>query len=213
MHCYEGRNESNIFNKQVSLFKNVRTKEEFVSICKNFGSILHQKDDFDNSGSVEISTRLNLDKLAYQNVELFPHTDRSSTDNPPDFVAMWFEKTAKKGGETTLFFPDDHLLKDIDNLNFCAKFSSENDSNNKYLPFYDHSRDFFRFRNDDHISVKKEDEEKFNEVTNIIRENTVKVKTQCGDCLILSNKSVFHGRSSFIGDRVIHRVLIRNYDE
>ncbi len=93
-----------------------------------------------------------------------------------------------------------------------ACFRSENDSSIRHYQLHDRKKAIFRYRNDDFIYVKRSDISKFDAVTKNIETNVVKVSMLKGPCIIIDNKRIFHGRTAFLGDRVVYRILVRVYD-
>ncbi|MCF6766487.1 TauD/TfdA family dioxygenase [Thiotrichales bacterium 19S3-7] len=190
------------------IIKSINTKDDFLRALEPYGTLIYQKDDVNNLGAVEISTRLGINKYAYKKLGLFPHTDRSSELVPPRYVAIWYEKMADYGGEPIIFLANKVFSND--NLeNFKAYFTSENDQLANLYSFYDQDSNFFRFRNDDHIYLSASTIAKFERVVQLIKDNQVTLNLESKDCLIIDNWNIFHGRTAFTGERIIHRALIQ----
>lgn len=188
--------------------KSIESIDELIKLAKGYGEIIKQVDDTLNRGSVEISTRMGINKYAYKQQSLFPHTDRSSEIIPPKYVILWYESIADYGGEPIIFMAGEHLSDYKNENNFRAHYTSENDGLDQLLPFYDKTKEFFRFRNDAHLYISASDILKFQEIIIRIENNKVILKLENKDCLIIDNRVVFHGRESFLGERLIHRVHV-----
>lgn len=190
------------------LYSNINSKEEYVEIAKQYGDIVLQKDDVSNEGVVEISTKLNIKKYAYSKQHLFPHTDRSSEIIPPKYVVLWYKDISRVGGEALLLEAEPYLNV-LKKYNVSAFINSENDDLVHLLPLYDSERDLYRFRNDQHIYIRPSDNLIFNALIDSIKNNSVEFKVKAGDCLVINNHKMLHGRKSFLGDRSIYRILVK----
>lgn len=196
-----------MFDKQGFLVsKEIKSKSDFVKFAQEFGTVCFQKDDVNRDGVVTLHYDITKHKYGFTNDALFPHTDRSNMLNPPDLVLLWYERKAEVGGESLIFDASLHLLPVIDDVNFIAKFASENDPGVVEKPMYDNG--IFRFRNDAYINLLDSEKAKFEKVKEIISNKTEVMELEQGDCLVADNKRIFHGRRPFTGDRIMHRMLV-----
>lgn len=187
----------------------VNSKRDLLDLAKSLGDIYSQSDDTDHDGIVTLNYNSSIQKYAYSNQALFPHTDRSNMPSPPDKVLLWCEKEAEYGGESLLFDAIEHLLPLIDEINFRAIFASENDGSYVHQTFYNPKNNVFRFRNDGHIWVNPHEFKKFQRVVELIKAHTTTLQLKKGECIIINNQTMFHGRKSYTGtQRIMHRVLV-----
>lgn len=161
-------------------------------------------------------------RYIYNNKSQPLHSDFGYSNNEPDIILLYCEKQAETGGESIIVTCDsiiNHLnnthgniykiLYEEDSITyirennavtksfFCKRKSIDNISfslfSNKILA-----------KSNDHASL-------FNEIINYTHktENQTWLKINHGDCLILNNRRVLHGRNAFYGDRLMKRYCYR----
>lgn len=189
--------------------QSVKSKQDLLEFARSFGDIYDQSDDTDHDGIVTLDYNPSIHKYAFGNQALFPHTDRSNMNEPPNKVILWCEREAEHGGESLMFDANEHLLPVIDDINFRAIFASENDDGYIHQTLYNPKTNIFRFRNDAHIWVNPLEHTKFQRVVELINANTTTLRLNEGECIVINNRTMFHGRKAYAGtQRVMHRVLV-----
>ena len=189
------------------VINNLSSIEEVLAFAHSVGRVLQQK-DCNGKLYATLSPAIAINKQAYGTNSLFVHTDRSTLDHPPEYVLIWYETMPDYGGLPTIFDAKELLTPRINEFNFEAIYGSENDSFLNKYKLYDAKKDIFRFRRDNYIYVNQNNMQKYNKLIDFINQNIIKIKIKSGQCLLIKNNHIFHGRTSFSGDRVIHRVHI-----
>lgn len=187
----------------------IHSKSDFLQLAKNLGEIYIQADDVHHEGIVTLRQDHAIPKYGFTNQMLFPHTDRSNMQTPPDVVLLWLEKRSISGGESLVFDAEQHLLPIIEQINFEAVWQSENDANAIREKLYDSERNIFRFRNDAYISLYGDsNKEMFKQVNECIQTNMAVMELPEKACLVMNNHMMLHGRLEFSGERLMHRILV-----
>lgn len=194
--------------KKVDVIDSIRSIDELLSYADSLGEIYQQKDDVNKAGYITLQPNMGIEKYGYSSHHLFPHTDRSNMENPPDIAILWCEKAAKHGGDSTVLDAEEYLLPLLKKANFSAIFASENSPERIEKPLYDAKNNTFRFRNDDFIFFPPSKLHTFSKLIDIIKKNQVALPIKDGQALVIDNRRMLHGRQSFIGDRIMHRVLV-----
>lgn len=194
--------------KKIEIIDSIRSIDELLSYAESLGNIYQQKDDKNNNGYVTLKPDKTINKYGFSNHHLFPHTDRSNMENPPDYAILWCEKAADHGGESTILDAEEYLLPVLEKANFSAIFASENSPELIQKSLYDKETGTFRFRNDDFIYFPPSKLHTFNKLLEIIKKNQITLPLKDGHALIVDNQRMLHGRQAFLGNRTMHRVLV-----
>jgi hypothetical protein len=194
--------------KKVEVIDSIRSIDELLSHAESLGKIYRQKVDNNNNGYVTLKPNKTIEKYGFSNHHLFPHTDRSNMESPPDYAILWCEKAADHGGESTILDAEEYLLPILEKANFTAIFGSENSPEMIKKPLYDKKENAFRFRNDDYIYFPPSKLYTFTRLLEIIKKNQITLPLKDGQALIVDNRTMLHGRQAFLGNRTMHRVLV-----
>ena len=95
-----------IESEGIVFFENFLTENEFSSVSKLYGTIYTHRDSKEHgitivSNSIEEKeTKEGFKGLTSS--ELFPHTDRSTIQNPPNLLLLYCHNQSGLGGETTI---------------------------------------------------------------------------------------------------------------
>lgn len=189
------------------VINNIASISDFLKLGKTIGKIIQQTDDH-GSGITTLSPKILINKQAYNKSSLYVHTDRSTLEYPPDYVLFWYEKMPEHGGSPVIFDAQEMPKDRVHEFNFEAVFMSENDNFINKYKFYDEENNIFRFRRDKYIYVNNNDLHRHGKLIDYIDHNSIIVKIIEGQCLLVNNKHVLHGRTAFSGDRVLHRIHI-----
>jgi alpha-ketoglutarate-dependent taurine dioxygenase len=193
---------------KINIVRGISSNDVLLELAKSMGDIYKQADDHSGSGIVSLTSNRDIKKYGFTNQSLFPHTDRSNMLIPPEIVILRCEKKADIGGETLLFDAEEKLLPVLNQVNFSAIFTSENDEVEYKGSLYDAEKEVFHFRADAFIHINQETISMYSKAVEIIKDNTISFDLPEDSAIIIDNRKIFHGRKSFVGDRVIHRVLV-----
>lgn len=156
--------------------------------------------------------------LGFSAKGLFPHTDRSSLQNPPNLLLTVCDQQAESGGESLLvnacrvytamlndFIPSLQKLHD----NNAAYFGNNDD----YIaaPIFSRRQDgsiAVRFRLDDNVHFNGNMITEFGDFIALVRAHMHCINFDRGQGYLINNKQWLHGRRSFSGSREMWRVLI-----
>lgn len=205
-------------DKGYAVVSNIDTLEAYLQFASELGSFVTQGDAEECSPYVLISEGNQINKLGFSSNELFPHTDRSILQSPPDLVLLWCKQSAKEGGEST-FVDMKSVLDNLKLTDYClyrellqisAVFSDENFSDfyHSNVFYKDGTSTYLRFRNDNYIFLAPRYHHVFERLVEIIRRNMATYLVNSGEAIIINNKRVLHGRKKFTGHRELYRLHI-----
>lgn len=206
-----------------AIVNGIASADEFVALASLLGNLVVQKDAEECKPYVLVSEKNNINKLGFSQLGLFPHTDRSVLQNPPDLVLLWCQQPSENGGES-LFVDMRQALENLKNKSFfiyqemlkvSAVFSDENHSDfNLFNLFYKNgSSTYIRFRNDDFIFFPPKFRMLYEELLTLIKDNITVFKLMKGEVVILNNKRVLHGRNEFDGHRALFRLHVNTIEK
>jgi len=218
-----GEVRKEIESKGVSFFKQNFNQGDFLQFGNSFGDIYKHRDSKNNSitivSNVDEVSNSNEGYKGFTNSSLFPHTDRSTINKPPNILILYCKQQSKKGGETVLID-----MKKV--LDFCLnKYPSNCFMLNKNSVIFDDGKDKYkgsliefledgsyglRFRNDRFGYFNSDIIDYLPEFYKLIEYNkiTIKIPPNCG--YIINNRRFLHGRSEFNGSREMWRLLIHD---
>lgn len=196
-------------------------EEQGITIANYFGNIMQTLDAL-NNGITKITESASgqnaNNSRAFTRLDLYPHTDRSPLEHPPELLLNWVLEPSLKGGETilvdgelvyqqmfatnpeetTLLFEDIATFTDGINTYVGGIFSKN--ANNKIE---------IRFRNDNCVIFNKRAKNAIKHLISIIDQNRIQIPLQKGKGYLIDNRRWLHGRSSYEGHRVICRAHIQ----
>eukprot|EP00039_Didymoeca_costata_P019879 m.339271 g.339271 ORF g.339271 m.339271 type:complete len:486 (+) comp18731_c0_seq1:111-1568(+) len=165
-------------------------------------------------------TKTKVGADAYNTDSLPLHTDRSTTEEPPELILTSVDSCPKKGGEVHLVDGQQVIAamnpEDVDTLRQpLFKFGDL-----PPLPLLTHTksenRQHFRLRQDCKLKIVGNEEQQakakkaFDAFVSTSNAMKTSIHLKRGEGYVLNNGWYLHGRGSFEGNRILHRVLIRS---
>lgn len=147
---------------------------------------------------------------------LFPHTDRSGLALPPKYLLNLFVENAGIGGKATLCSVaevidhlSDHRPSAIDALKQPSTVFTRKDKllRAPMLEMHSFGRFLFRFRCDNGIHINPVAMDEYKYVCDVIADKVQKCLFDPGSGYLINNHNTLHGRTSFIGEREVWRIL------
>ena len=173
---------------------------------------------------VEINNHLSLPVYANTAYEFSGHTDCADFDNPPDTVVMLCERPSEIGGDSFLVnletVLEEFSFKDVQMLNEPVYIFGKN-----YYPILSLKNTFLAIRYNrvyfdfcirlNQLEIEPEKLELINRLDNAINACKYVFSLKSGDCLLLNNQRILHGRESFPenSDRLIKRVRLNLFQD
>ncbi|WP_419868547.1 TauD/TfdA family dioxygenase [Chryseobacterium sp. CT-SW4] len=190
--------------------------DQFCNISKEFGEIEQQ--DFQNE-KVTIITTKDCCGDFNDNNELFPHTDRSTLENPPNILIYYYRSPSDVGGETWLIDTKKILLEILLKYGEDCKILQQ-----AYAVFSDQSETYIgnifeklkdgsycvRFRNDKFEYLNRDLIEFLPLFYDRIEKYKETVKLEKGYGYMIHNGRFLHGRAGFTGKREAWRLLLHD---
>ena len=188
-------------------------QESLDAICSYFGSaVRHNMSDDLGIHPIEFID----DQASYANTtngDLSLHTDGSFEDHPPNVMFIYCEKPAEQGGMNRLAIADDifnHLNSNypevLPGLMKENAYTAERDDRKSTHPIFKEKSGWLQmiFRAGRGISISFDDEAKpgVAEIERFLagNDNSVMIKLQSKQLLIMDNTRVLHGRTAFKRD-------------
>lgn len=205
------------FNKEFS-------EEEFINFGQNFGSVYTHRDSTSNGITLVKSVIENATaKSGYFGMttsHLFPHTDRSTVETPPNILMFYCKTQETKGGESILIDGKVlfEILKEKESNNICPILEQNSavfaDKDNFYkgsiFEKIDDGSIYLRFRNDNFSFFNARIYSYLNELYKEMAYNQITFKLKKNQGYIINNGRFFHGRKGFSGDREMWRLLLND---
>lgn len=204
----------------VVFFTNINSIADGIKLGNQFGHIKANIDAKDN-GITKISEttegKNKKNSLAFTQLGLYPHTDRSPLENPPKYLLNWTSTASVKGGNS--LFVDGHklyqLLKEYHPSTLqqlkekVATFSDSINTRTDSI-FSKDSQDniTIRFRNDNCVVFDDSVSKAIEILKKIIDQETVSIPLTKGEAYLIDNTRWLHGREPYEGHRVIYRLHI-----
>lgn len=207
-------------NNGIIFFEKIINEEEFCNFCENFGNIYYHRDSNQNGITIVKNCSENKDGfIGLTSNSLFPHTDRSTVQEPPNLLALYCKEQSGEGGETTLIDMKKVLYQIIEKFGLNNPLLEKNnaifaDQDNIHVGnIIEIQKDgsfFVRFRNDKFGYFNSELNKIMPEFYSIIAENTIQIKLNTGQGYVINNGRYLHGRNSFVGSREMWRILLND---
>ena len=211
---------STVKRRGLAFFEGVDSLDDLIWLSYKFGvPILHR--DADYRGVITLSPHESDQEetfKGYTRKEQYLHTDGTMVESPADLVLLSCQKLAPKGGHSTFVDGLDlykriardkpELLKHL--MADDAALFGEPRGEHTTKPVFSARAGYISisFRHDRLVEYSKEVTENFDYLKSAIDSLTTSVKLRPGQGYILNNHRYIHGRSSFEGDRIIHRVQL-----
>jgi alpha-ketoglutarate-dependent taurine dioxygenase len=200
--------------------KKVEALTEAKCLAASLGSLYvhpHSKDNGVTVISNEYAKTSGDNSLGFSEENLYPHTDRSGVDVPPRWVILWFEKPAQLGGDS-IFANGEKIFNSLcrTDKDAAQKLLKPNSIIFKSEAGLLESSIFsicgdglkIRFRNDSLIFANPEINDCLSSLRACIDLNSVYYRADSGDLIVVDNHRWLHGRTMFVGERTVHRILI-----
>ncbi|HLB56162.1 MAG TPA: TauD/TfdA family dioxygenase [Coxiellaceae bacterium] len=169
--------------------------ETYMSLCESLGEIVGNADANNGKNFVEVSNSASYQKLGFSNKGLFPHTDRSVLESPPDIVSLFCCNQPERGGESILFdsrkIYENEKLRNIFDIQCLFSDESHSDFLFSSVFYEENGRICVRFRNDSFIYVNPPDAMKFKSVCKIIQQQSSSFLLRPNQALFINNKTPF----------------------
>jgi alpha-ketoglutarate-dependent taurine dioxygenase len=202
-------------------FESVQTRKELIDLARSLGTIYMHR-DCDHDGVTHITaTGTHTDVVGYLGLTtsaLTLHTDRSSLANPPDLLLFLCERQAREGGES--LFADGRLIYEVlkkDDPDVLGILSTPNtvafsDSGNILMgSIFDRTssdRIYIRFRYDGLGYFSAPLVSSLPILLDVFERCSFTFLLKPGQGYVLQNGRWLHGRGSFVGERVMYRILV-----
>lgn len=210
---------SELNSGEVIHFFGVDGEVDFLRLGRAFGEILQE-----GSASDDGISRLKVDQArsagpngkGFSTEALFPHTDRSGLTSPPRILMNLFVRNAGIGGKAILCPASaiiDHLVENdpgaMDALKATGTVFSRKGQllQAPILQVLAQGDFLFRFRNDDGIYIPAPMLKAFSGICNAIEKAATLSVFEPGSGYLVNNHKVLHGRTGFIGEREVWRIL------
>ena len=205
----------------ICVVSGVHTHDEFLSTCATLGTVFVHRDS-DPSGVTVITTRSDLggragyNAFSTQMLEL--HTDRSTEPVPPNVLAMLYAVNSGAGGE--LLCVDGRLLETAlkEEYPHVYKWAREprklfyDDGSTSYEgPIFRDEPDgttSIRFRADDNGFYPRSAWPNLELFLKVAHSLSLVVRPQKGDMVAIHNGWWLHGRTKYVGQRQLWRMLL-----
>lgn len=202
--------------KGVVLLSEIQNEQYLAELISRFCDI-HKNTDNESITYLSATTN-NTDnnQRGFTNLALYPHTDRSSIENPPNMLALFcLESNASNDGKCLLVdgyliakqlhekFPD--TLEKLRKPN-SAIFSDGTVAHTGSIIDCDNNHFTIRFRFDQYGFFNSELIKHLDIFKRCVEENMVTFKLQRHEAYIINNRRWLHGREAFSGNRTMCRI-------
>jgi len=200
----------------------VNTIEELLSIAQSLGSIIQHR-DADERGLTHIMQRDVLDDKSstrgFTAKELLPHTDGSSVAVPPTLIIVLCKKKAQMGGLST--FVDSKVVFDELSGQYSSVLkrlltpksaifgSIESGICGSIFNILPDGNVYVRFRYDERGYYSPHVVEVIPKLLELIEANTLFTQIEENQAYIVQNGRWLHGRTEFVGEREMIRILVK----
>lgn len=208
----------------IAFFESDFNQDEFIQFSEQFGQLYKHRDSISNGITIVKSSmeesQANSGYFGLTSSSLFPHTDRSTLDNPPNILILYCKNQSGVGGESTLVdFKQvfEQLLKEQQDgshpiLEKDSVIFDDGKTRHKgsIIEKLDDGSYYLRFRNDEFGYFNSKIFPYLNEFESKINANKQLMKLKTGQGYIINNGRFLHGRSSFQGEREMWRTLVND---
>lgn len=214
--------QSLIASNGIAFFEEDFNQEQFIEFGKKFGEIYLHRDSITNGITVvkSVINKENVDSGFYglTSSSLFPHTDRSSLDEPPNILALYCKNQSGEGGESTLVDIKDVIEEmskhsDIENhpifeMNSAIFDDGKTSHKGSIIEKVKDGSYYLRFRNDEFGYFNSKIFPSIKMFQETVLNKKVTVKLNDGQGFIINNGRFLHGRNEFNGNREMWRLLL-----
>lgn len=204
-------------------FTGVQDADQFLTFATTVGAIRPHRDSDENGitriAVVSSGAVAQVSGLGFTNKELFPHTDGSAAATPASLVATLCTKPAQEGGNSIFidgfqlvqaladYFPN--LLKALSSPN-SVFFGNPQGAHHlgSLIEVLPDNRYALRFRLDQWIYMTPAAAQALPTLLSLIEGSTFSFMLKPGHGYVAQNNRLLHGRTRFIGEREILRILI-----
>jgi hypothetical protein len=210
-------------SRGLALFDGYPNRHDLKSVAEALGKIhLHRDSDKEGFTVLEPKNAPSSRKAGFTAKGLFPHTDSSGEERPPDIIVFCCEQRAGFGGES-LFVDGREIFLELRRAEAsllsiltrpdAAMFLSDLGYVPKPIIDQDRFGRFaFRFRLDDLSLFSEPLTYKLPDLVDLIRHSTMSLRLRDGEGFILNNGWWLHGRTGFRGYRRAVRLLVDTVD-
>jgi alpha-ketoglutarate-dependent taurine dioxygenase len=206
----------------IALFECDFEQEDFTEFGDLLGGVYKHRDSVTNGITVVKNT---IDKsqsmsgyFGLTSSSLFPHTDRSTLDTPPNILLLYCKSQSGEGGESTL----------VDMKSVISEIANDSDFENhpifeKNSVIFDDGRSchkgsiieriedgsfYLRYRNDEFGYFNSKILHHLKRIEEVISNHRVLFKLKNNQGYIINNGRFLHGRTEFKGEREMWRLLV-----
>ncbi len=204
------------------IISSISGEDQYISFCRILGEIYAHRDSASN-GITPVSHNQKQEKMpgfsGFSQDSLEFHTDRSTVETPPAFVALYSASPALAGGYSRL----------VDGAKLCSFLSKQDPDAFAFLTsshrcIYDDSQFIYRgpllystlngkygirFRCDGNGYYSFNDLPIVARIINCARKFEHSLVLEKDQALIINNERWLHGRTAFQGDRSLLRILLK----
>ncbi|GEM_PF-3853781 len=206
----------------IVFFEHEFDQDEFLEFSKQFGEIYKHRDSISN-GITIVKNEIDKEKadIGHKGLttsSLFPHTDRSSLDNPPNVLILYCKNQSGDGGESILVDVKsmiNDLIKDSNIENhpiFEQNSVIFNDGKTSHtgsiIERINDGSFYLRYRNDEFGYFNSKVYPYLEKIESLILDKQLFTKLKKNQGFIINNGRFLHGRKEFQGSREMWRVLI-----
>jgi len=201
-------------------FDGLSSPEDLLPIAAQFGNVIIHRDS-DARGITTIAPKEGAESVSglagFTNKELFLHTDGTAMDNPASFLLIYCNQPAESGGESMLLDgkklyeelakTNPVLLEELKLPGSAVFGSAQNQHKGSILEIADGLKTL-RFRYDELGIYSPTVTQNIPELLAIMDGLQVKFSVKKGQGYIVNNRRSLHGRTPFVGNREMFRVLV-----
>ena len=205
------------------LVAGVHSRSLLLNLAGRLGEIYEHR-DADDTGVTRIDSDIDRSQApgnrAFSTSGLSLHTDSSAAEVPPRFVLLQGQSAATSGGNS-LLADCLHLGTDLwerglrsaynalASEDACVLRSGTERYCGPVLNLGSHDGPWIRLRQDSLGRFSPRLTQEWPQIREVLSARTHSVLLESGDCYIMDNWRVLHGRLPYSGPRVVHRVLVK----
>lgn len=217
----------NLKDDGLVLIEGLRSTDDLAWLAHEMGVPIQHRDSNLPGGIITLRPKDGIERetfKGYTRKEQYLHTDGTMVQAPADIVVLTCERKAPQGGES-IFLDGKVLYEKLSAASpellaamlkpDAATFGEPSDKLLK-KPIFMHTDDGLRsiaFRYDALVAFSPAIKDKLGRLLQVMDEHLFEVPLTPGQGYVLNNHRFIHGRRSFTGDRIIHRVQIHAQPE
>lgn len=196
---------------------------DLLRLANQLGVILKNKDGQKFTRLSPTCVEAKNNQRGFTRLPLYPHTDRSPVSDPPNILILFCEKPAPNLGGASILADGLKVLQDMQqnaNAHFSAlqKKGSAMFCDGKTLhqgAVIEKVDNQFsiRFRFDEYGFFSGEIVDSIQILKRYIKKHSFSFGLGKGEAYVINNRRWLHGRESFEGGRIIHRLHIKAFPE